>query len=289
MDTIRKFEFINETEKIFLNKTFYRENYPEHCHEFLEIVYISHGSGIHCINGNEYNVVKGDLFLINLNAVHTFKNTSSDFIIINCIFLPEMIDESLINSENAADLFKTILFQRYFTGNNDLLISINLFGHIEEFDRIFEDMILEYENKGAGYLVILKSYITIVLSKIFQLSAKEESGRGDWVEKVIGYLKQNYNKPLRLEEVARQALFSPSHFATAFKSTTGVSLLEYIHQIRVEEACRLLDKQNTSVKASMLEVGYSDTHFFYDIFKRYTGMTPGQYKKRRYGKESIKR
>lgn len=285
MQTLSKELYFNEEDKIYINKSVYFPSLQEHSHEFLEIVYICSGSGIHTINSREYKVTKGDLFFINYKVAHTFLPVSEDFRWINCLFLPEILDESLIHSENARDLLQQLLFKPFFDQYADFLFDINLMNRQREFNYIFEDMLKEYEKKGNGYRLILKSYLMVLLSKIFRLASEKDSSQQggkerEVINKVLDYLQRNYAKAMRLEDVARQTLLSPTYFAAVFKNATGQSLFEYIHKIRVEEACKLITETEGSITEIMLEVGYSDSKFFYQIFKRYTNMTPGEYRKR---------
>lgn len=64
-----------------------------------------------------------------------------------------------------------------------------------------------------------------------------------------------------------------------FKSATGISLIEYIQRLRVEHAKQLLESDETSIEAISTESGYEDVAFFRRLFKRSTGLTPGQYRR----------
>lgn len=284
MEIVKKEAYIKEKHSIYMSKSIYPIGFPEHLHEFLEIVYVTNGSGVHRINTRDYPALKGDVFLINIHMSHTFITTSSDFQMITCVFLPETIDEQLIHSENAVDILKLLLFKPFYGLPEDFLLNINLQNKKNEFDAILEDMWEEYQNRQKGYEGILQSYLVVLLTKIFRLASCSHEDqyspiKKELVETAIHYLEQNYSKPLRLDEIARQVLLSPQYFASIFKSQTGLSLTDYIHKIRILEACRLLRDAGKSVQEVMREVGYQDSKFFYEIFKRYTGNTPGSYRK----------
>lgn len=277
--------YLKNGEKIFINKSVYLPTLEEHTHDFLEIVYICSGSGIHQVNGKEYRVIQGDVFFINFKVTHGFKPLTEDFRWINCVFLPEVFNSSLINSDNAEDLLEIMLFKPIFSGKIDSLFGVSILNRQEEFDYIFRSMLKEYETQKIGHQLILQSYLTILLSKIFRFTLEEKEENKDLlknkiVSQVICYLKDNYSKPFTIDEIARQVFLSPTYFSSLFKSTTGSTVIEYIHRIRIEEACRLINEKNIKISEVISEVGYSDSKFFYSIFKRYVKMTPGQYKKR---------
>jgi transcriptional regulator GlxA family with amidase domain len=69
-------------------------------------------------------------------------------------------------------------------------------------------------------------------------------------------------------------------FIRRFAKATGVSPLDYIHALRLEEAKQMLETQDMPVEAVAFEVGYQDNGFFGRMFRRRVGMTPGQYRRR---------
>ena len=64
-----------------------------------------------------------------------------------------------------------------------------------------------------------------------------------------------------------------------FKAATGIPLIEYLQNLRVEEAKRLLESGAMPVDDISVEVGYEDASFFRRLFKRRTGLTPSQYRR----------
>ena len=64
-----------------------------------------------------------------------------------------------------------------------------------------------------------------------------------------------------------------------FKAATGVTLIDYLQNVRIEEAKRLLETGNRPVDEISVAVSYEDASFFRRLFKRRTGMTPGQYRR----------
>ena len=63
-----------------------------------------------------------------------------------------------------------------------------------------------------------------------------------------------------------------------FKAATGDTLIEYLQNLRIEESKRLLEQGSLPIEEVSAEVGYMDTSFFRRLFKRLTGLSPGQYR-----------
>lgn len=93
------------------------------------------------------------------------------------------------------------------------------------------------------------------------------------------YLQTHYANPdLALTDVAEYVNLSPSHFSTVFSSQTGQTFKEYLTRLRMEQAQTLL--KTTTLKAFEIAaaVGYNDAHYFSHAFKKYTGVSPMEFR-----------
>lgn len=98
------------------------------------------------------------------------------------------------------------------------------------------------------------------------------------VEDAIEYMQNHLNENLRLEDFAREAGMSVSHFSERFRRQTGQSPMAYFIHLRMRLACRLLDLSGKPVKAVALEIGYRDPYYFSRIFKKSMGISPDKYR-----------
>jgi transcriptional regulator GlxA family with amidase domain len=89
-----------------------------------------------------------------------------------------------------------------------------------------------------------------------------------------------YAEPNPVTAMVRLSGLSERTFVRRFTVATGMSPLDYIHALRLEEAKQILETQDLPVEAVALEVGYQDNGFFGRLFRRRVGMTPGQYRRR---------
>jgi two-component system response regulator YesN len=93
------------------------------------------------------------------------------------------------------------------------------------------------------------------------------------------YIKENYAQPIHLEDVAAKEGFNPSYFSTLFKKETGRTFKEYLHDVRMGEAKRLLRDTNLPVSAVCECVGYTDLKHFSGSFRQTTGIKPSEFRK----------
>ena len=98
------------------------------------------------------------------------------------------------------------------------------------------------------------------------------------IKKAIRYISQNFSRNLTLDEVADHVHLNPSYFSTLFKQSTGSSFKEYLNMVRIEESKRLLSNTDYSIIDISLATGFEDQSYFSKVFKKYTGLTPKQYR-----------
>jgi transcriptional regulator GlxA family with amidase domain len=90
----------------------------------------------------------------------------------------------------------------------------------------------------------------------------------------------HYAETAPVAAMVRQSGLSERTFVRRFTRATGMSPLDYVHALRLEEAKQILETQDLPVEAVALEVGYQDNGFFGRMFRQRVGMTPGQYRRR---------
>lgn len=88
------------------------------------------------------------------------------------------------------------------------------------------------------------------------------------------------NKTISREELAEQVFLSPDYMAKVFKRETGKKLIDYLSEVKLEEAKYRLSKTNESISNIASSLAYSNFSYFSKMFKSETGMSPGEYRKK---------
>lgn len=96
--------------------------------------------------------------------------------------------------------------------------------------------------------------------------------------KVQSYIEQNYDSDISVEEVAGRTHMSRRNFVRRFKKATNNTPLEYIQRVKVEAAKKALEKKAENISSLMYDIGYNDPKTFRQVFKRFTGLTPQDYR-----------
>ncbi len=88
-------------------------------------------------------------------------------------------------------------------------------------------------------------------------------------------------EPIRLEQLAEQCCMSPNYFHKIFTQTLNTTPLNYISLLRMNTALQMLINDEFTIKEIAYQLGYSDDAYFIRVFRKYYGVTPGEYKRRR--------
>lgn len=98
------------------------------------------------------------------------------------------------------------------------------------------------------------------------------------IRRAISFISKNYASSITLNDVAKHVHLNPAYFSTIFKQCCGSSFKEYLNMVRIEESKRLLANTDYSVIDIAIATGFEDQSYFSKVFKKYTGLTPKQYR-----------
>ena len=99
------------------------------------------------------------------------------------------------------------------------------------------------------------------------------------VQEVLEYVNGNYQDSLTLGTFCEQKHYSVAYISRRFKQETGVTLREYVQNVRIKKSCELLEDSDLRVVEIARRVGYEDIKFFNQIFKRRMQISPREYRK----------
>lgn len=102
----------------------------------------------------------------------------------------------------------------------------------------------------------------------------------EWVTQITEYMGRHYDEQLTLENLADICHGSPYHLQKTFKRVLGISPVEYLQQIRITKAKELLTNTNKPLVEIGSTIGMHNIPYFITLFKKITGNTPNQYRKK---------
>jgi two-component system response regulator YesN len=104
--------------------------------------------------------------------------------------------------------------------------------------------------------------------------------RRGWVNIVIEYIDQHYDQPIQLQQMADKVNFSVNYFSLKFHKQTGYMFSDYLTKVRISKAIELFTLTNKSAEEISIEVGYPNPNYFTKVFKKITGLTVTEFKKK---------
>ncbi len=254
--------------------------YPVHCHKELEINFIENAAGARRIVGDSVETVGNfDLVLIGgENLEHTWTQGEC-----------HSGDIREITIQFSADLFSSVLL-----GKNQFLPIRKLLQAAEHgvvfpmaaIVRVYStlEQLVRQEDRFQQYLDFLsllnmlaqrEDYRVLASTSFAHAGDQSDSRR---IRKVKSYIDEHFTETIRQPELARMVGMSPSSFSSFFKMRTGRTLSDYILDIKLGRAGRLLVDTNKTVAEICYECGFNNLSNFNRIFKGKRGYTPREFR-----------
>ena len=188
---------------------------------------------------------------------------------------------------------KTEVYWVHFTGwkveeyleRYELPKNENVFytGVSPDYPWIYNQIIRELQLQRVNCDDMISLYMHHILITINRYIKERRETKNDTIndiERAAHYFKDNYNKQISIEQYAEEHLMSVNWFIHSFKSIMKMSPMQYIISLRIATAKGYLEKSTKNIAEISLEVGYENALYFSRLFKKYTGMTPTEYRKR---------
>ena len=138
----------------------------------------------------------------------------------------------------------------------------------------------EHIHSSLSFKEIESLFTAVFSAALNEIRSNRLEMSGTAVETVKRWISANYNQHAELNHLANMVFLTPSYLSKLFKQETGMTLTDYIIEIRIRKAKQLL-KNSPDLKVHEIgsEVGYPDPAYFNKLFKRIVGVTPNEYKR----------
>lgn len=255
----------------------------EHHHDFIEIVFITKGKGIQVISNNEYEVSEGDIFILQGFQNHYFKDAGKAEMI-NVMFdpvkSPGLVSADLKTIDGYSALF--ILEPQY---RNRMHFKNML--HLNRVDLakseyVLNGMLNEIAQKEPGYELFLKiklEEIILFLSRKYSQISIPKAKSLVRIGKAIHFIETNFQNNIYIQQLAELSFMSIRNFQRIFKDATGLAPNDYLLELRIQHASKLLTETDSAVYDISGQVGIADWFYFSKAFKKKFGVSPLKYRK----------
>lgn len=235
-----------------------------HSHSFTELFYIVDGEGTLLTENGDFPLQANDFVIINPHAKHTEKSS-----------LTHQLNYIVLGVDN-------LKFQ--FPDGENLSI-YNTAGRSQTILPLLNLMLEELRRKEDFYAEILHSYLAALLLNLRRmahcdLAAYDSMTIPAECEMIKSYIDSHYQETITLETLAKLAHWDKFYFSHMFVKAFGISPINYLLERRILHSKELLKSTDLNILQVAESTGFSSQNYFSQSFKKYTGETPLQYRKR---------
>ena len=248
-----------------------------HGHDFHELVLILAGSGRHIMDGVEYPIAAGDVFVVRGAMRHGYRRTDR-VTLVNILYHPRRLGlplHTLRDTPGYNALFRVEprlpppqrCRNRFRLSEEALAEATGLVFRLEEELRAKRP---GYRGLACAHLMHLIGFLARAYSETANPLAPPLRKMGE----VLSYIEGHLHEPLSVRDLTRVAGMSESSLLRAFRRILGRSPLEYVIRARILRAADLLRRGDVRVTEAAFACGFNDSNYFSRQFRRHTGMTP---------------
>lgn len=232
-----------------------------HFHKDIEIIYVISGTSSVCVDRKRDVLTSGDFFISFPNQIHYYEGSQTgEYLLV--IFSPDILFE-----------LKDTLY-RSIPGENIL-------HHTES--RSFVHLLMKARNTGGAYhqtarAGLLNQAMAEILSEL-TLLARARTDHST-LQEILHYCASNFADEITLDTVANALRISKFHISHLMNEQLGLSFVTYLNQLRIINACELLEDTDKTMAEISESVGFGSIRSFNRAFQKMMTMSPSQYRNR---------
>ena len=247
-----------------------------HQHIELELILFKEGFGTAFIGNYIGEFKEGDIYFLGADLPHTFQKANKELFVSAVViqFRKDFWGDDFISLPECKaikDLFDTTLHGLKITGNTKILL---------------HDLITNLENlTGLQRIIRLAECLQLIEeSKDYQIVSTHEvkefnCHNKERIDKIYKYTIENFFESITLEHVAGIASMSVPAFCNYFKKSTKKTYIEFLNEVRIGNACKLLIDTENSINDICYSSGFNTLVNFNKQFQKVKNMTPSRYRK----------
>ncbi|HCW73253.1 MAG TPA: AraC family transcriptional regulator [Clostridiaceae bacterium] len=258
---------------IYVSKARYEKDWHStlHSHPFTELFYVVSGSGNFIIEGETYHVMEDDLVIVNANVQHTESSKDSnplEYIVLGIEGLSLLLEPEH-KDEKISEYYS---IHNYRKSREEILHFLDLLLH-------------EVENRSDFYDTICQNLLNILILNVIRRSKSNlvistQKNATKECTYIRNYIDIHYASPITLDLLANETYLDKFYLVHVFKKQYDISPINYLIEKRIQESMNLIENTNYSLSDISSIVGFNSQSYYSQIFKRKTGLTPAEHRKK---------
>jgi len=234
--------------------------------DHYKIHFIHSGKGIFILDGIQYSLSEGQVFLISPNDIAYYESDAVD---------PWRYSWVAFNGLNSEKYLKRM--------GLSLQHPVKLCENRENVETIIQTLI-ETSKIPENRDIKLTGLMHLFIASLSNESDEKNDQRrpNEYISNAIKFIQMNYSKDLRISDITSYLSLERKYFSRIFKTQTGLSPQEFLLKYRMKMACVLLESSSLTIKEIATSVGYSDQLAFSRLFKKHMDISPTEYRKQPY-------
>lgn len=238
-------------------------------HDDYILIYCSEGQGYLKTKLYDGPIGQGDLFILPPQTPHNYYSESSD---------PWTVFWFHFRGSEAHSYYEYL-----YNNATDTIIQTHDIQTLAGFRELIDSARSSFSLESHIYLSSLLSHLLITISRA--ITRRVTSGSGLDIDTIQAFMRQNIDKAVYLEDLARLSHVSKYHFSRQYHLLTGMTPLQHFSHIKIEHACSLLEQTKLSISDIAYQLGYDDALYFSRVFKKQMKLSPRAYRKSLIGRD----
>ena len=251
-----------------------------HTHDMVEMCFVLAGEAEHLLDDHVLPLRPGTLAIVHYGQRHKYRTPRGPIVKVNVYLDAEVSLPPAIDPDLARFVPAIVPLARSLVHDRNRLVHLP-FDELEPLRSILRGLCAESERQENASPAALRAWYALFLTAcarrardLGQMPAAREQWPSGLVEDMRLHIDRHPEEPHDLGVLAERARMTPSSFCRAFKRHTGRTLVEYLHQRRVECAMLLLGRGGHSIGEAALASGFQNISHFNRVFRRLAGRSP---------------
>ena len=255
----------------------YSHDEPKHMHDYIELVYVFSGSGMHYVNDIPYHLSRGSLLFIDFGQVHEY-TCLDNMSYVNFKLRPEYFSDSLKGKTSIKDIFSLAEFQKLPKNENSRMAHFE--GHLcLRIEQLIFSILEENLTRAPGFKNIIKNSLRNLLIQLKRNLINEnefshETAVPERLRAALDYINEHCGEKITLKKASDICSYSEVYFSRLLKTYFGCGFSEYLMKRRINKAMNLLIETDISIQEISIISGFNNKTHFYRTFKKYIGVKP---------------